>query len=108
MRCAQCGKSNGTVQETWICDPGGAPIKAWLHRECEAAFLQQLAPNWDFIVADMRQRGLIQHTISWSSDQRAQGFDERRTHPRTQHEERYRPASGNLRFRAPNARSAEG
>jgi hypothetical protein len=42
MRCDQCGKSNGTVQEAWLCDPGGAPIKAWLHRKCEAAFLQQL------------------------------------------------------------------
>ena len=47
------------VQEAWICDPGGAPIKAWLHRECEAAFVQQLEPDWEFIVADMRQRGLI-------------------------------------------------
>jgi hypothetical protein len=46
MRCNQCGKSNGTVQEAWICDPGGQPIQAWLHRECEAAFLQQLEPNW--------------------------------------------------------------
>ena len=64
MRCDQCGMSNGTVQEAWICDPGGQPIKAWLHRECEAAFLQQLEPNWDFIIADMRQRGLILRGVS--------------------------------------------
>ena len=40
--CQRCGKSIGTVQEAWICDPGEQPIMAWLHRECEAAFLQQL------------------------------------------------------------------
>jgi hypothetical protein len=56
--------SNGTVQEAWICDPGGQPIKAWLHRECEAAFLQQLEPNWDSIVAEMRRRGLIPPHVS--------------------------------------------
>jgi hypothetical protein len=39
--CDQCGKSTGTVQQAWICDPGGQPITARLHRECEAAFLQQ-------------------------------------------------------------------
>ena len=54
MECDQCGKSTGTVQQAWICDPGGQPITARLHRECEAAFLQQLEPSWDFIVADMR------------------------------------------------------
>jgi hypothetical protein len=64
MRCNQCGKSNGTVQEAWICDPGGQPIQAWLHRDCEAAFLQQLEPNWDFIIADLRQRGLIPARVS--------------------------------------------
>jgi hypothetical protein len=42
MECDQCGKSTGTVQQAWICDPGGQPITARLHRECEAAFLQQL------------------------------------------------------------------
>jgi hypothetical protein len=41
-RCDQCGKSTGIVQEAWICDPGEQPIMAWLHRECEAAFLQRL------------------------------------------------------------------
>ena len=41
MECDQCGKSTGTVQQAWICDPGGQPITARLHRECEAAFLQQ-------------------------------------------------------------------
>ena len=64
MRCNQCGKSNGTVQEAWICDLGGQPIQAWLHRDCEAAFLQQLEPNWDFIIADLRQRGLIPARVS--------------------------------------------
>ena len=64
MRCNQCGESNGTVQEAWICDPGGQPIQAWLHRDCEAAFLQQLEPNWDFIIADLRQRGLIPARVS--------------------------------------------
>ena len=64
MKCNQCGKSNGTVQEAWICDPGGQPIQAWLHRDCEAAFLQQLEPNWDFIIADLRQRGLIPARVS--------------------------------------------
>jgi hypothetical protein len=49
MECDQCGKSTGTVQQAWICDPGGQPITARLHRECEAAFLQQLEPSWDFI-----------------------------------------------------------
>ena len=51
MECDQCGKSAGTVQQAWICDPGGQPITARLHRECEAAFMQQLEPSWDFIVA---------------------------------------------------------
>ena len=46
MECDQCGKSTGTVQQAWICDPGGQPITARLHRECEAAFLQQLEPSW--------------------------------------------------------------
>ena len=49
MERDQCGKSAGTVQQAWICDPGGQPITARLHRECEAAFLQQLEPSWDFI-----------------------------------------------------------
>jgi hypothetical protein len=49
MECDQCGKSTGTAQQAWICDPGGQPITARLHRECEAAFLQQLEPSWDFI-----------------------------------------------------------
>ena len=49
MECDQCGKSTGTVQQAWICDPGGQPITARLHRECEAAFLQQLEPSWDFM-----------------------------------------------------------
>jgi hypothetical protein len=50
-RCDQCGKSAGTVQETWTCDPGGGPIMAWLHRECEAAFLQRLddEQRWEAI-----------------------------------------------------------
>ena len=52
MECDQCGKSTGTVQQAWICDPGGQPITARLHRD--DAFLQQLEPSWDFIVADMR------------------------------------------------------
>jgi hypothetical protein len=78
MRCDQCGKSNGTVQEAWICDPGGQPVKAWLHRECEAVFLQRLEPNWDFIIDDMRQRGLIlPGGIPSSSDQSARSVDER-------------------------------
>ena len=37
MECDQCGKSTGTVQQAWICDPGGQPITARMHRECEAA-----------------------------------------------------------------------
>jgi hypothetical protein len=45
MECDQCGKSTGTVQQAWICDPGGQPVTARLHRECEAAFLQQLEPS---------------------------------------------------------------
>ena len=49
MECDQCGKSTGTVQQAWICDPGGQPITARLHRECEDAFLQQLEPSWDYI-----------------------------------------------------------
>ena len=49
MECDQCGKSTGTVQQAWICHPGGQPITARLHRECEAAFPQQLEPTWDFI-----------------------------------------------------------
>jgi hypothetical protein len=42
VRCDQCGKSDGVVQEAWICDPGDQPIMAWLHRECEAAFSERL------------------------------------------------------------------
>lgn len=42
VRCDQCGKSDGVVQEAWICDPGELPIMAWLHREYEAAFLKGL------------------------------------------------------------------
>ena len=41
-RCSQRGKSDGVVQQAWICDPGEQPIVAWLHRECEAAFLKRL------------------------------------------------------------------
>jgi hypothetical protein len=42
MLCTQCGKATGTINQTFTCEPGGEPIEAWLHRECEAAFLQYL------------------------------------------------------------------
>ena len=57
MRCDQCGKSNGTLQEAWICDPGGQPLQAWLHRECESAFLQRLEPNRDLRLRRNGPRG---------------------------------------------------
>ena len=38
--CTICGKPG--ANETWTCDPGGEPVHAWLHRDCEAAFLKRL------------------------------------------------------------------
>jgi hypothetical protein len=54
-RCDQCSKSTGNVQQTWTCYPGGDPVEAWLHRECEPAFLQRL----DLRAAAQRRKAVM-------------------------------------------------
>jgi hypothetical protein len=41
--CSQCGGESGTINEAAICSPGGEPITAWLHPQCESAFLATIA-----------------------------------------------------------------
>jgi hypothetical protein len=41
-RWIQCSRADGTLNWASVCDPGEHPISGWLHRDCEAAFLEGL------------------------------------------------------------------
>jgi hypothetical protein len=41
-RCIRCGRADGALNWASVCDPGEHPISGWLHRDCEAAFLEGL------------------------------------------------------------------
>ena len=51
LKCAECGLASDALAWVTICDPGQQPIRAWLHRECESAFLRSLD---DKIISDAK------------------------------------------------------
>ena len=110
MRCDQCGKSNGTVQETGFAIQAERQSK----RSCSRSTKPRSCSNSRQLGFHRRRHASARAQIPAhiSRGQAIKGLKASMSvaefTQRTPHEERYRPASGNLRFRAPNARSAEG